>query len=88
MVAKTSIPVATEESPAAPHPQQPVVMINGVKCFKENKIASWLLQRSSMNELAALPFSNEDRRQFAQLIGYSVSGYLDLSYTEDEIDAE
>jgi hypothetical protein len=33
----------------------------------------------SLNELAAMPFKKGDREQFAQLIGYSVSGFGDLS---------
>lgn len=35
-----------------------------------------------MNTLARLKFPDVDRAQFAQLIGYSVSGYGELSYTE------
>jgi hypothetical protein len=31
-----------------------------------------------------IPFSNGDREQFAQLIGYSVGGFGDLSYVSDE----
>lgn len=37
-----------------------------------------------MNDLACMEFSQEDREQFAQLIGYSLSGYGDLSYVSDE----
>ncbi len=33
-----------------------------------------------MNDLAVKDFSDEDRCQFAQLIGYSISGYEELSY--------
>ena len=36
-----------------------------------------------MNALACLPFSDDDRMQFAQLIGYSVSGGTGLSYFDD-----
>jgi hypothetical protein len=35
-----------------------------------------------MNTLALMPFDDDDRRQFAQLIGYSVDGYLDLPYAD------
>jgi hypothetical protein len=38
-----------------------------------------------MNSLARMNFSNEDREQFAQLIGYSLSGFSELSYVSDEI---
>jgi hypothetical protein len=37
-----------------------------------------------MNELACLEFSDEDRTQFVQLIGYSFSGFMELSYVSDE----
>jgi hypothetical protein len=38
-----------------------------------------------MNTLATMTFSDDDRRQFAQLIGYSLSGYGELrSYVDDE----
>lgn len=68
------------------HPMQPVVLdSHGVARFKENKIVSHLLDFATahgcgMNELALMDFSDEDHMQFAQLIGYSVSGYGDLGY--------
>ena len=31
-----------------------------------------------------MPFSNEDREQFAQLIGYPFSGWGELSYVSDK----
>ncbi len=37
-----------------------------------------------MNDLAIIPFDNEDREQFAQLIGYSLSGYGSLSYVSND----
>jgi hypothetical protein len=54
--------------------------------FKANAIVRFLLDAGpyDMNTLAMMPFTDEDRRQFAQLIGYSVSGYGDLSYAEDD----
>lgn len=66
-------------------PKQPCrVDANGVKRFKKNAIVRYLLDSGDidMNDLANLPFSIEDRRQFAQLIGYSVNGYNELSYTD------
>lgn len=64
------------------HPMQPLVMVKGVKRFKENAIVRHLLYSGSLdlNQIAALPFSQEDREQFAQLIGYSLAGFGDLSY--------
>ena len=37
-----------------------------------------------MNELACMDFSQEDSEQFAQLIGYSVSGFSELSYVSND----
>lgn len=50
--------------------------------FKENKIVKHLLDHGGidMNALAMLDFSVEDREQFAQLIGYSLAGFGELSY--------
>lgn len=65
------------------HPPQPIVKDgNGVLRFKQNAIVRYLLDNGGidMNTISALPFSAEDRSQFAQLIGYSVSGYADLDY--------
>jgi hypothetical protein len=54
--------------------------------FVPNKIVQYLLDNGgiNMNELAIRVFDDEDRQQFAQLIGYSVSGYASLSYVSDE----
>lgn len=65
-----------------PHPVQPSGLVDGVLRFKKNAIVEHLLENGGidMNDLARLSFTDEDRRQFAQLIGYSLSGYYDLSY--------
>ncbi len=68
------------------HPMQPVrIDDGGTVRFKENAIVRWLLDsgRVDMNFIAVTPFSDEDREQFAQLIGYSVSGFGELSYAGD-----
>lgn len=81
------------ETPAA-HPMQPVYLDEaGVVRFRENAIVRTLLDYASarglsLNELAVMPFSAEDRMQLAQLIGYSVSGYGELSYVTDASFAE
>lgn len=74
------------------HPMQPVILDeDGVARFKQNAIVRYLIDRcaqlrvADMNSLAIMPFSREDREQFAQLIGYSVSGAGELSYMSDEI---
>lgn len=71
------------------HPIQPIEKTGGVARFKENKIVSYLLEvgqrnGAGLNEIAGMPFSQEDRVQFAQLIGYSLSGYSELSYVSDD----
>ena len=52
------------------HPIQPLVEdADGVLRFKKNAIVSYLIDngRISLNDLAQLEFSREDREQFAQL---------------------
>jgi len=71
----------------AKHPHQPIVRDDHkVERFKENKIVRYLLDNGGidMNQLAALPFSAEDRVQFAQLIGYSLCGFSELPYVSDK----
>ena len=69
------------------HPIQPLEMIDGVKRFKQNKILGYLFDQGciDMNKLAMIDFPQDDRQQFAQLIGYSLDGYSELSYGEDEV---
>jgi hypothetical protein len=68
------------------HPIQPLERdADGVLRFKQNEIVKYLLENGGfdLNDLARLPFSDEDRQQLAQLIGYSLDGYGDLSYVDD-----
>lgn len=71
-------------------PMQPLVRdADGVIRFQQNAIVRFLLDWASpkgmsLNDLALIPFSEDDRAQFAQLIGYSLSGYGELSYVSDE----
>ena len=81
--------VKTSEVPT--HPTQPVYMDgDNVLRFRHNAIVRLLLDDGpwDMNRLALIPFSDADRRQFAQLIGYSVCGYGELQYTQDEDETE
>ena len=60
----------------------------GVIRFKANAIVRHLLDTHpscNMNELARMEFSDDDRQQFAQLIGYSLSGYGELSSYVDDV---
>ncbi len=67
------------------HPIQPLVKDNdGILRFKENKIVRDLLAYAtargfSLNEIARKDYTKEDRQQLAQLIGYSLCGYSELS---------
>lgn len=78
----------------APHPMQPVQRDkDNVIRFKPNKIVRFLIDWASnkgmsLNDLALIPFEDEDREQLAQLIGYSINGYGELSYVSDASYAE
>ena len=75
----------------ADHPIQPIICDqHGVVRFKSNGIVRYLLDHGGfdMNAIARLPFDLRDREQFAQLIGYSVSGFGDLSYVRPDTVAE
>jgi hypothetical protein len=54
--------------------------------FVPNRIVQKLLDASpiGMNELAGMYFTRQERMQFAQLIGYSLSGFGELGYVDDE----
>ncbi|MBX3589042.1 MAG: hypothetical protein KF796_20625 [Ramlibacter sp.] len=81
--------VAACTAPANAHPTQPTVLVRGVRRFKSNAIVAHLLDHGGINmdDIARLPFSDEDRRQFAQLIGFSVSGYQNLDYAQRDSDS-
>ena len=65
---------------------QPIGLdLSGVVRFKPNPIVLHLLKEAEkvgcdLNRIAQLGFDAASRRQFAQLIGYSVSGYGELNY--------
>ncbi len=74
----------------AEHPMQPVERDrHGVIRFKRNAIVrflvDWARERGmTLNELAVMDFPDADFEQLAQLLGYSVSGWGDLSYVSHE----
>lgn len=79
------------KSKAVKHPMQPVVMgKDGRPRFKENPIVRFLLDNGGydMNKLAVLAksagWTKDDESQFAQLIGYSTSGFGELNYANKE----
>ena len=68
-------------------PMQPIVRdADGTLRFRENGIVTWLLHRGSVSidEIIALPASDEEREQFFQLLGYGVSGFGDLPFVRRE----
>lgn len=70
----------------APHPVQPLYRDEqGTTRFKSNRIVRYLLDAgfTDLNKLAIMNFPQEDYEQFAQLIGYSLGGFGDLSYVRD-----
>lgn len=68
--------------PRHPHPMQPIVRAtDGVIRFQRNAIVDYVVEMISgrapvvdYNGLMSMPWSNEDRDQWNQLHGYSVSG--------------
>ncbi len=69
------------------HPIQPLETDGfGVVRFKQNAIVRFLLDDGpfDLNQLAAMSFADEDREQFAQLIGYSLCGFGELSYATNK----
>lgn len=71
-------------------PQTIFVDDHGTARFAPNRIVNDMLEavrggvRMDMNSIACNDkYSDEERMQFAQLIGYSVSSYGDLSYVSD-----
>ncbi len=70
------------------HPMQGIVWATDrVIRFRRNAIVERLLETSSLdlNDIARMDFSEADRMQLAQLIGYSVSGFGDLSYASRDV---
>lgn len=64
------------------HPMQTIALdSHGTPRFEKNAIVNWLLDEGpfTLNDIALGRFSDKDRRQFAQLIGYSVSDGVTLS---------
>jgi hypothetical protein len=62
---------------------------NNVQCFKCNSVIDYLLmtQRLNLNQLAMdyqmKKFSQRDYAEFNMMLGYSVSGFRELSSFED-----
>lgn len=59
---------------------------DGIVRFQKNEIVRFLLDKGGLdlNDLAIRDWSQSDEEQFAQLIGYSLCGFHELSYVSDE----
>lgn len=90
--AKTKRPLCDD----FPHPMQPIGWDGrGVIRFKQNRIVDALVEAAregrkfDLNDIAIAvargQYSNADQVQLAQLIGYSVSGFGDLSYVPESM---
>ncbi len=75
------------------HPMQPIVVDGEVTRFRSNRVVAFLMETArhrgtGLSELAgiadAMQVPPEDWEQFIQLLGYSVSGYCDLSTVSEE----
>ena len=76
-------------------PMQPIVKVKGVVRFQENRIVSAFVDAAAAGEALCLndivvmaaqgEFTQAEQMQFAQLIGYSVSGFGDLSYADRNV---
>lgn len=73
------------------HPRQPIGYAeDNIIRFKPNGIIRWMLEQGgqgkkfNLNDIAMQSFSVEDRVQFWQMLGYSVSGFGDLSFVPEE----
>ena len=54
--------------------------------FVPNRIVQALLETSTLdlNVIASMDFTDQEHMQLAQLIGYSLSGFSELDYVDDE----
>jgi Cys-tRNA synthase (O-phospho-L-seryl-tRNA:Cys-tRNA synthase) len=70
------------------NPMQPIVIDSeDVVRFKTNKIVYTVYKIAEahgcgLNKITKQNFTQDDQKQFAQLLGYSVSGYGDLPYVD------
>jgi hypothetical protein len=80
-----------QQNVPAKHPMQPLAVEDGTVRFKANKIVDWLWRSGAvdLNKLIAMyhsgMISQEDVTQFWQLLGYSVSGYGELSFIDPAV---
>lgn len=87
MTEKLDYPIGID---SVKHPFQPLYLTkegdDAVLRFKENKIIYYLFKsgKLDLNEVMTMGFPQEDHEQLAQLLGYSHSGFGDLSFVSNE----
>ncbi len=74
----------------AEHPMQPVIRDDGVSRFKPNLVVAFLYDaaKRELGGFVEVNFHDDDRAQFAQLIGYRVDAFCDLSFVSEELSHE
>ena len=76
--------MADDTRKAKHQPMQPIYRDDdGQHRFRRNAVVRYLYDFAreeglGLNELAKVPFSDDDWQQFYQLIGYSVDGYNEI----------
>jgi hypothetical protein len=70
---------------------QPIIATyEGIARFRANKIVQWVLRQGKrgrkfdLNDIIVEDFPIEDVEQFWQMLGYSLSGYGELSFIREE----
>jgi len=80
-----------DKSPALDYPDQPMHADPEIR-FRSNRIVRVLLERAraqnfGLNEIMDMAgcgaFSKDELRQLVQLLGYTLGGYLELSFVDD-----
>ncbi len=68
------------------HPLQPIEISDRTPRFRQNDIVVHLvsLHPEVLDSLDSSAFSSEDKMQLAQLLGYSVGGFCELSFVTDD----
>ena len=66
------------------HPMQPIVLVDGIARFKENRLVRFLVDKYGLNELLKQRYTDDDWSQLFQLMGYSVGSFGGLSFADPE----
>lgn len=70
------------------HPIQPLLQDeDGTVYFKENSVVTylWIYSRLKIADITKQGFSQEDKEQFAQLIGFNIDRFSELDCASQEV---